>query len=107
MHMTTDQASARAIELLNELLAMKSKQDGVPRSAIVVIGPKEGHDQFAKDVQEVAMLIFAAQQSIPLMERLANAGRLLEARGSIKVEHSESFAEKALEHMLTQQVVSA
>lgn len=98
MQMTTDQAATRSIELLNELLAMKSREDGVPRSAIGVIGPKEGYDQLAKDVQEIAMFVFAAQKAIPLMLRLAEAGRTLEARGAIQVDHHESFALKALDH---------
>lgn len=98
-HMTTDQAAQRGIELLNELIATKSAGDGVPRSPIGVVGSKDGYDQFAKDVQEVAMLIFAAQQAISLMERLAALGRSLEARGTIKVDYSESFALVALDHL--------
>lgn len=97
--LTTDQTAQRGIELLNELLASKSAVDGVPRSPIGVIGPKDGYDQLAKDVQEVAMLIFAAQQAIPLMVRLAALGRSLEARGTIKVDYSESLAPAALEHL--------
>ncbi|MBG6083103.1 hypothetical protein [Rubrivivax gelatinosus] len=97
--LTTDQAAQRGIELLNELLAAKSAGDGVPRSPIGVIGPKEGHDQLARDVQEVALLIFAAQQSIPLMESLTDLGRSLEARGVIKVDYSDSYAQKALEYL--------
>ncbi len=98
--MTTDIAAQRGIELLNELLSMKSAHDGVPRSAIGLIGPKEGNDQFAQDVQEVAMLIFAAKIAGPLMERLAAAGRSFEEQGLIKVDYSDSFAEKALDHLL-------
>lgn len=45
------------------------------------------------------MLIFAAQQAIPLMVRLAALGRSLEARGTIKVDYSESLASAALEHL--------
>jgi len=45
------------------------------------------------------MLIFAAQQAIPLMERLAALGRGLEARGAIRVDYSESFALAALDHL--------
>lgn len=97
--LTTDLAAARGIELLNELLAFKSREDGVPRSAIGVLGPKEGYDQFAKDVQEVAMLIFAAQQAITLMARLADLGRSLEAGGLLAVEHGESYAVKALDRL--------
>lgn len=97
--MTTDQAAQRGIQLLNELLAAKSDADGVPRSPIGVIGPKDGCDQFAKDVHEVAMLIFTAQQAVPLMLRLADIGRELEAQGAIKVEHGDSFATKALDHL--------
>lgn len=98
--MTTDLAAQRGIELLNELLAMKSKQDGVPRSPIGVIGPKEGNDLFAQDVNEVALLIFTAQQAVPLMVRLAAAGRQMQDQGLIKVDYSDSFAEKALSHLL-------
>ena len=97
--MTTDQAAQRGIELLNDLLATKSAADGVPRSPIGVIGPKDGYDQVSKDVQEVVMLIFAAQLAVPLMERLADLGRKLEAQGAIKVDHGDSFAEKALDHL--------
>lgn len=99
--MTTDLAAQRGIELLNELLAMKSMQDGVPRSQIGVIGPKEGNDVFAQDVQEVAMLIFTAQQAVPLMGRLAAAGRQMQEQGLIEVDCGDSFAEKALIHLLT------
>ena len=98
-YMSTDQAAERGIELLNELLAFKSAADGVPRSPIGVVGPKDGYDQFAQDVQAVALFIFAAQQAIPLMERLIDSGRALEANGAIKVEYSESFALKALDHL--------
>lgn len=98
-HLTTDQAAQRGIELLNELLAAKSAGDGVPRSPIGVVGPKKGYDQFARDAQEVAMLVFAAQQAIPLMERLAEIGRALEAHGAIKVDYGDSFAQKALDHL--------
>lgn len=98
--MNTDQAAQRGIELLNELLAARSDVDGVPRSPIGVIGPKEGNDQLAKDVHEVAMLIFAAQQAVPLMLRLADIGRDLEEKGAIKVEHGDSFATQALDHLL-------
>lgn len=103
--MTTDQAAARGIELLNELLAFKSREDGLFRSPIGVLGPKEGYDQYAKDVQEVAMLVFAAQQAVPLMMRLGDLGRNLEARASLSVDHGESYAAKALEH-LTQALAS-
>lgn len=95
----TDQTAARGIELLEELLALKSREDGVPRSAIGVIGPKEGNDRLAQDVQQLAMLIFAAQRAIPLMERLADIGRAMEAKSTIVVDHGESFAQKALDHL--------
>ncbi len=100
--MTTAEAAGRAIELLNELVALKSRDDGVPRSPIGVLGPKEGNDKFAQDVQEVALLIFAAQQAVPLMIRLADVGRALEERALLSVDHGDSYAEKALEY-LTQQ----
>jgi hypothetical protein len=45
--MTTNQSVERGLELLSELLAMKSKVDGVPRSPVGVIGPKEGYDLFS------------------------------------------------------------
>lgn len=101
MPKTTDDAAKRGIELLNELLAAKSQHDGVPRSPIGVLGPKSGYDQFAQDAQEVAMLIFAAQLAIPLMERLTAIGRALEADGVIVVDHGESYASKALDHLST------
>lgn len=97
--LATDGAAARAIELLNELLSMKSSADGVPRSPIGVVGPKEGYDQIAQDAQRVALLIFAAQSAVPLMERLAALGRTLEGRGAISVEHGESYATKALDYL--------
>lgn len=98
--LTTDQAAARGLELLNELIAFKSREDGVPRSAIGVIGPKDGYDQFAKDVQEVAMLLFAAQQAVPLMARLADYGRTLHVRGCIAVDLGDCYAAKALDHIV-------
>lgn len=97
--MTTDQTANRGIELLNALITLKSKEDGVPRTAIGVLGPKEGYDQFAKDVQEVANLIFAAQQAVPLMVRLADFGRALEVDGKLMVDHGESYAVKALNYL--------
>lgn len=99
MRMNTDQAAQRGIELLNELLAARSAIDGVPRSPIGVIGPKEGNDQLARDVGEVAMFIFGAQMAIPLMERLTTIGRTLEAQGAIKVDFGDAFAPKALDHL--------
>lgn len=98
--LTTDQATARGIELLNELIALKSREDGVPRSAIGVIGPNDGYDQFAKDVQEVAMLLFAAQQALPLILRLADYGRYLESQGSLTVDHGDSYAIKTLDFIV-------
>lgn len=98
--MTTDQAATRGLELLSELLAFKSREDGVPRSAVGMLGPKEGYDQFAKDVQEVALLILAAQQAVPLMSRLADVGRSLEDGGKLTVAYGESYSVKALDHLL-------
>lgn len=66
-NMTTDQAVQRGIELLNELMATKSISDGVPRSPIGIFGPNEGNDPVAQDVMQVAMMIFAAKEAIPLM----------------------------------------
>lgn len=98
--MTTNKSVERGLVLLSELLAMKSKIDGVPRSAIGVIGPREGYDQFTQDVQDVATLIMAASMAVPMMERLAAAGRSFEQQGLIKVDHGESYANKALDHLL-------
>ncbi len=98
--MNTSQSVQRGLELLSELLALKSKQDGVPRSALNVIGPKEGYDEFAQEVQEIAMLVMAAGIAIPLMDRLAEAGRSLELKGLIQVNYGDSFADKALDHLL-------
>lgn len=96
---TTDTEVLKAIGLLNELLSLKSKQDGVPRAAIGVLGPKEGCDEVSSDVQSAAMLLFAARQAIPLMERLADIGRRLHDQGVIEVDFDESFADKALAHL--------
>ena len=98
--MNTSQSVERGLELLSELLALKSKQDGVPRSALNVIGPKEGYDEFALEVQEIAMLIMAAGKAIPLMDRLAETGRSLELKGLIQVDYGDSYANKALDHLL-------
>ena len=98
--MNTSESVQRGLELLSELLALKSKQDGVPRSAMNVIGPKEGYDEFAREVQEIAMLIMAAGNAIPLMDRLAEAGRSLELKGLVQVDYGDSYADKALDHLL-------
>lgn len=99
-HMNTGESVQRGLELLSELLALKSKQDGVPRSALNEFGPKEGYDEFAQEVQEIAMLVMAAGLAIPLMDRLAEVGRSLELKGLIQVGYGDSYADKALDHLL-------
>lgn len=48
----------------------------------------------------VVMLIFAAQQALPLVMRLGDVGRDLEAAGPLVVDAGESYATKALDHLL-------
>ena len=100
MSITTEQAVERGLAMVNELLAMKSSQDGVPRSPIGVIGPKEGYDKFWQDAQDVATFVMAAGLAVPLMDRLADAGRSMERQGLITVNHGDSYAETALDYLL-------
>lgn len=102
MPMTTDDTTKRAIELLNELLTLKSERDGIQRPLVGVLGPAHFQDQFGRDVQEVATLMFAAREAVPLMQRLSAIGRSLAADGSFTVEFNESYASKALDHLLMQ-----
>lgn len=89
----------RAIELLDELLMLKSNQDGIQRSSIGQIGDPTAYDEFAQDVQETALLIFAAQMSAPLMDRLSVCGWSFHEQGLIKADYGDSLAEKALDHL--------
>lgn len=50
--MTTDQAVTRGLVQLSELLAFKSREDGVPRAAVGLLGPKVDYDQFAETTSQ-------------------------------------------------------
>ncbi|KGH23568.1 hypothetical protein [Comamonas thiooxydans] len=88
--------AVRGISLLNELLALKSIQDGVQRAPIGVFGHM---DAFSRDVHEVGMFMQSAALAMPLLQQLSDLGRTLEARGDVKVNYGETYAASAISYL--------
>ena len=90
----------RGIRLLNELLSLKTAQDGVQRAPVGLMG---NMDAFSRQVHELAHFLQTAAMAMPAFQELVDMGRALEAKGDAKLDYSESYADAAL-HFLRQKV---
>ena len=92
----------RGIELLNELIALQTRKDGIPRAPIGVFGHM---DDYSRRLHVIGFFMQSAALAMPALQQLNDLGRALEERGQVKMDFCHTYADSAL-HYLTQQVQS-
>jgi len=87
----------RGVELLLLCQQLQSAKDGVVRPAPGEIDKTKTLDQFAQDIGQAVTNMTALHKLMPMMLRLGELGRKLEAEGKIEVGFGEDYSLAALD----------
>lgn len=91
----------RGIELLKLCQTLQSEKDGIERPEFGAIDPSKTLDSFARDVQASIVNMAALYKLYPLNETLADIGQRLARSGKMSVAPGESYADAALEYLIS------
>jgi hypothetical protein len=102
--MNHDLVAARAADEIIELLTLcqqlQSDKDGRARAAPGIYSRDE--DDFADRIRAACVSATLLRQLLPMMSTLSSIGAEMEHRGEITVFAGESYATRALEHLMTE-----
>lgn len=96
----------RGVELLVLCQQLQSEKDGVSRPAPGEIDKTKTLDQFARDIGQAVTNMTALHKLMPMMLRLAELGRKLEADGKVKVDYGDDYSLAALDFVCREHGVS-
>lgn len=96
---THEQSVKRGVGLLDELLALKSAKDGIPRAPIGEFGHM---DAFSRGVHEIAWMLQSSALAMHLFDEMAALGRELQCSGLVKGKPGESDPSIAVTYLRQQ-----